>query len=736
VIQKIPPAAARRVATPVVAPLPYFQGRDFFSFMEAFMRTKVRISSIVFGTALLVGLPPALLLIAGSMSESPLRVAEPADPLRALVAEQSTLELVYHEWQKRYVAAGGDRNVFVGLGWAEGLSTEPSKARGRVELDLLDGAVRAEVQGLEGQPADVWLIDNQDGPGRTVQPEPGDRMVRIGRLEGAHAAQAAARLGADFFHGFELDLVVVARAGQTPATSRVLLGSRPYFERLYTTTRIAAERAQKDSPLAWLAGFGSLFGPRAVEANSTQVLIAHGLVGQAVGEGADLFFRGTFSGNGRTCATCHRVDNNQGLDLDFIGTLPANDKLFVAEFPVSQGGVPGLERPLLMRGHALILENADGLENPTVKFVTRGVPHSLSMATSILAPPDGRAPVQRTGWSGDGAPITGALRFFPVGAVTQHFTKSLNRVNGVDFVLPTDAQLDRMEAFMLAGGRLNELNLGSVTLTNAAAQAGKLRFVQADARCNGCHANAGANIATGQNFNFDTGVEKALDPSQITEAHPKDGGFGVALRDCDGNGSLDCFGDGTFNTTPLIEAADTEPFFHNNNAATIEDAVTFYTTSAFANSPAGGGVAIPLSPNDIDNIGKFLRVINAAFNVGISAQRNNAAATLENSSTSGPIPQSESGETVDGKRATVNMLLALSNVEATDAIEILSAKGLHSDAVTLLKSAIDKNSSAIVEGSSKKRKSLILSALNDLNAAKARFGTGLGFTLGEGNLLF
>ena len=41
------------------------------------------------------------------------------------------------------------------------------------------------------------------------------------------------------------------------------------------------------------------------------------------------------------------------------------------------------------------------------------------------------------------------------------------------------------------------------------------------------------------------------------------------------------------NVPPLIEAADTPPLFHNNAAATIEDAVRFYTTDTFANSPDG-----------------------------------------------------------------------------------------------------------------------------------------------------
>jgi hypothetical protein len=132
--------------------------------------------------------------------------------------------------------------------------------------------------------------------------------------------------------------------------------------------------------------------PAAAEAESTRILVAHGLVSQAVGEGADLFFRETFGGNGRTCGTCHRAENNLGLDVDFISTLPADDKLFIAERPLSEGGVPGLERPLLMRAHGQILMNSDGFESPTVKFVMRAPQHTLSLATSIKSP-DNRIPL-------------------------------------------------------------------------------------------------------------------------------------------------------------------------------------------------------------------------------------------------------------------------------------------------------------------------------------------------------
>jgi hypothetical protein len=454
-----------------------------------------------------------------------------------------------------------------------------------------------------------------------------------------------------------------------------------------------------------------VLSPRPAEADSA-VLVSHGLVGQAAAEGADLFFRGTFEGNKRTCGTCHRAANNLGLDPDFIATLPSRDKLFIAEHPLAEGGVPGLERPLLLRRHGQILMNSDGFESPTEKFVMRASPHMLSLATSIRSP-DPREPVQRTGWSGDAAPGSGALRLLPNAAVKQHFTRSLDRVEGVDFVLPTDEQLDSMEAFMLSGGRLNELNLRNVRLTNAAAQAGKSSF----GICQICHFNAGAGIGGGANLTLTTGVERASDPSQATEPHPRDGGFGTSRLDCDGDGSLDCFGNSAFNVQPLIEAADTAPFFHNNSAATIEDAVAFYTSENFSLGP------LPLSRTDVLNVGAFLRVLNAAFNSAISIQRNTAALTLETSRNG-------------GTRETVNMLLALSNSEAADAIEVLGARRLHPKSIQLLNGAISLNARAMAAKTTNARQTLIRRAPDHIKAAKGQLGTGLEFHLGEGNLLF
>src|SRR5262245_48044026 len=146
----------------------------------------------------------------------------------------------------------------------------------------------------------------------------------------------------------------------------------------------------------------------------TDPLVEAGLVTAQQAQGADLFFRGTFGGNGRTCGTCHRVENNQTIDPAFIATLPANDPLFVAEQEPASLGF--LEKPALMRQFGLILENIDGFSDPEEIFVMRSVPHTLSLATSITRPQNApNPPVARTGWSGDGAPGDGSLLSFSAG---------------------------------------------------------------------------------------------------------------------------------------------------------------------------------------------------------------------------------------------------------------------------------------------------------------------------------
>src|SRR5689334_15507441 len=100
------------------------------------------------------------------------------------IGEVGTLEANYQAWEADYEKTGGDRNLVLPIGWFKGLSTEPTDARGLVKLDLVDGVVSVKASGLSPtQSWDVWLVDNHPGDGRTVLPEPGDDLMRIGTLK-------------------------------------------------------------------------------------------------------------------------------------------------------------------------------------------------------------------------------------------------------------------------------------------------------------------------------------------------------------------------------------------------------------------------------------------------------------------------------------------------------------------------------------------------------------------------
>ena len=283
--------------------------------------------------------------------------------------------------------------------------------------------------------------------------------------------------------------------------------------------------------------------------------VTAGVVSRDICVGADFFFRETFNGNGRTCASCHRVEQNFTIDPAFIATLPANDPLFVAEFNPT---LANLERPAQMRARSLILENVDGTQpgGPNVRFVLRTTPHNLSMGVSVTpAPGTPNPPAERTGWSGDGAPGQGRLADFTNGAIGQHFTRSLNRVAGTDFRVATETEGQRVALFMRELGRKNDININADRASaTRAPRHGRVRFIAVG--CNGCHNNAGANTG-GVNRNFNTDVEAARNAGLAS--FPRDGGFLATPTNADGS-----FGDGTFNSTPLIEAADTGPFFHTD----------------------------------------------------------------------------------------------------------------------------------------------------------------------------
>jgi cytochrome c peroxidase len=372
---------------------------------------------------------------------------------------------------------------------------------------------------------------------------------------------------------------------------------------------------------------------------------------QLIELGRFIFNNVTFKGNGRTCATCHPPTNNFTIDPKYIATLSKKDPLFVAE---TNPALKDLENPQLMRSLGLICENVDGFGKPCV---FRGVPHTLALRTSttppgnpadptknvtvpgteLTAPPFGVELANSTGWSADGAPIgngaRGELRLFALGAIVQHFPKTLNRVAGADFRLPSDLELDALLEFQLSLGRQVEWDLNQLFFKNPMVEYGRQMFQDvspAGGRCAICHNNGGANAApapvpgvSGRNVILNTGVESNANPPAywIYPGIPVDGGFGkpplegppVPGGDPDVEGGMG-WGDGTFDSPVVIEAAITPPYFHNNSVATIEAAVGFYCSPEFNTSPPAspppppaGFARINLHTDLATSIAAFLR---------------------------------------------------------------------------------------------------------------------------------
>ena len=384
-------------------------------------------------------------------------------------------------------------------------------------------------------------------------------------------------------------------------------------------------------------------------------------------------------------------------------------------------------------------------------------------------------PVERLGWSGDGSPVgtftladgtthqaTGTLRDFMIGAIIQHYTKTLNRVPGVDFTMPTVAQLDALEAFQKSLGRRQNLKLagaGALKLKSEKASKGQEIFnnpgtiinpvaggfifnnpSQGAGRCILCHFNAGAgdfvegalfggnnDPGTGTaptNSNFDTGIEdQPFRPATLLvppQNIPPDGGFGrdPIFR----NGKFLGFGNAnvnspvppadlnkrTFNTPVLVEAADTGPFFHDNSITTIEGAVEFYNSDSFNNSPIGqniknldpSGMGIHLEATEVEAVAAFLRVINVLENIRSSIDLE----TRAKSATSFSQAQE---------------LLKLILSELDDAIEVLDGGHLHPEAQKKLRQAAAIDAVALVTPSSTLRNQLINQAVALKNSARA-----------------
>ena len=609
----------------------------------------------------------------------------------------------------------GDRQVLrVRLGYVKGLSRHFTAIAGEFTIDLESAAFRVSLTRLTPQQTfGVWLVD---GTERTNIPDAAVRLATV-QATGESAVvtgilnAAALKLPA----GFTIDRIVVAPGTQSPAAP-LASGSVNVFQKIFFRRLSLLDESTDSVLLRETTPAPSLFNLIPDVAAETEAGLTGGTgtttttasrtlpLDRLISRGATLFFENTFAGNGRTCGTCHPASNNFTIDPAFIRTLPANDPLFVAEL---NPALAQLEKPQLMRQFGLVLENLDGLDDPARKFVMRGVPPTLGLHTTLEKDTSlGEGPVQMTGWSADGSPGTGSLREFAIGAVTQHFTRSLARVAGRDFRLPSEHQLDAMEAFQLSLGRAVDFDLSKITFLDSNVQTGRTLFVSgtgsssAGGTCGFCHVNGGALSINGQNRNFNTNVEGVVHPARAVQDFPKDGGFGQGAN-ADGT-----FGNRTFNIASVVEAADTAPFFHNNVVNTLEEVVQFYTGPAFNGPAVPASARFEFTQAQVEQIADFMRALNVLQDIDVA--RRELVEIIANRSD----PRSEQ-----------DTRLRTSYEETGDAIDVLKQGDIFPAGVTQLVAARTHVVQAQRAATALQRRAQIGLAIGRLVQAKAEVAT-------------
>jgi cytochrome c peroxidase len=541
------------------------------------------------------------------------RQAAPRDN-SAVVLTANSDEQLFARWAAEYRERGLYAKTPIPLTFNRAFSKHFTKARGNVEIDFSTARVAVSVDGLpalsDGAAYEVWLVENGPGPVTgSFEAKNGDRVINLGALPpaGSLATSVDARMLADF----AADAAAVMRVFPNRQTEYVIGGRQSVRFKVGREATVTQQKSGRN-----LAFAGALRTRPRLAAIGVDTLFLSTLAltpaqngggnqqSKSIARGKDLFFNNIFGGNGRTCGTCHPANNNMTIDAQFIATLPNTDPLFVAEmnnpdlpdFDFVSPTTPAIEDSTLMRARGLILENINGfdIDPVTGDFVEepffRATPSLFNL--QLTAP---------YGLSGNIA----NLQDFTTGAVVQHFTKSMARQAGVDFVLPTAAQLTDMETFLLSNTSPAKGNF-SLPSGNQSKPEVRGKNLVLSIGCTSCHTS---KVFSGGNFN--TGVETQEDvlPPGMMSTPTTDTSFEHS---------------GTFNA-PQLFGLRKKQFFHTgvrgnkspaelaaDPLANLKDAVDFYRSASFANSPEGPSFPgfATLTDQQVSDIAAFLKAIS------------------------------------------------------------------------------------------------------------------------------
>jgi hypothetical protein len=263
-----------------------------------------------------------------------------------------------------------------------------------------------------------------------------------------------------------------------------------------------------------------------------------------------------------------------------------------------------------------------------------------------------------------------------------------------------------MEAFQLSLGRFADFDLSTIVFQDTNVDTGRSLFINgtgdpnAGGRCANCHSNAGALATNLQNRNFNTNVEDVVHPARAIQNFPKDGGFGQTANP-DGT-----FGDRSFNTASVVEAADTPPFFHNNVVSTLEGVVDFYSGPEF-NGPRAPSARFNFNQTQKDQVADFMRGVNVLQDIDVA--RRELREIIANRG---------------NPRREQDTRLRTAFEETQDAIDVLNDGGIFPYAVTQLIAARNFIAQAQHTTDGSQRRALVQQAIAKLGQARSAVATG------------
>ena len=263
------------------------------------------------------------------------------------MADSAALLSVYKNWSKTTNLVGLKQPLTISVGWVRGMSSEKTSARGQVSINFEKTTVDVAIQGLSDGNWDVWLIDNGDNLNNSSMPGFDDNMLNIGQLVASEKGEfrLSTMLPIDTFSNFEVDRVAITKTGETPAQDFVITGAPTLFQKI-SSEKYKTTRKLKHALDAFISNKKNVSPISKTETNQ--------IMDSLIARGREVFVNETFNGNGRTCNTCHREDNNFTIDPAFIATLPLSDPLFVAE--TNPALAMNFEKPDMLRKFGLFIE--------------------------------------------------------------------------------------------------------------------------------------------------------------------------------------------------------------------------------------------------------------------------------------------------------------------------------------------------------------------------------------------